>query len=99
MNYKNIEFKPVGKNNEEKYFNIWDAIYNGRSIMIKIVNCEKRGIYGLFTEGTPCSCNRSVNFEYYYRNYSHDTVAVLPSDLSDPDISFLEKVEVHEEAI
>lgn len=94
MNYKKNDYVPVGKTLEEKYNNIWDAIYNGRSVFIKITNCAKKGIYGLFIEGTPCSTNRSLNFEYYYRDYSHDTVAVLPEDITDPDISFLEEVAI-----
>lgn len=96
MNYKKIDYVPVGKTAEEKYNNIWNAIYNGRSILIKITNCAKKGIYGLFIEGSPFSANRSLNFEYYYRDYSHDTVAVLPEDIADSDISFLEEVEVNE---
>lgn len=90
---KKVEYIPEGKNNNEKYFNIWDAVYNGRIILVRIRNCAKKGIYGLFTEGTPCSVNRSINFEYYYRDYSHDTVVVLPEDLNDPDITFLEEVD------
>ena len=88
-----IKFSPIGKTNEEKYMNIWDSVYNGRTILIRITNCAKKGIYVIELEGTPCSCNRSLNFEYYYRNYSHDTVAILPEDLGDPDITFWEEIE------
>ena len=87
-----INYMPNGKTKEEKYYDIWNAIYNGRAILIRITNCAKKGIYGLFIEGTPCSVNRSINFEYYYRDYSHDTVAVLPEDIDDQDITFLEEI-------
>lgn len=87
-----INYLPVGKTNKEKYKNIWDSIYNGRTILIKIEKYAKKGTYVLEIEGSPCSCNRSLSFEYYYRNYSHDTITVLNEDINDPNISFLEEV-------
>lgn len=89
---KKIEYELKGKNKEEIYKNIWDAVYNGRIILIQIKNYAKKGTFVLEIEGSPCSCNRSLNFEYYYHNYSHDTVAVLEEDIGDPNIKFLEEI-------